>query len=345
MAKTEQKIGFRVGRKELREVLVEVRPVVPKNSPQLVLNHIRLKHEGGKLTITSCDGSMWIAAVTYAEGSDVDVLIRFGILYDIVSGVPDGDIEFECDGDTVKIAQGKSSFKIRCMPAESYPEPPSVSGSTFRLDPADLDCVICAASKDPHRPILTGVQFAENNIVATDTHRLHVLESECCVPALIPAHVIAALSGPATVTIGEKFCEFVVGTTTITSSLLSGVYPSWERAVPSEYTRKWTVNRDALLEAVARSMVFAGDAKRIRLTGDGESLVVSARGDESGECKHDIPMTPSNGDLEIALNGVYLQQALKAMPESVEIELTENTRPLVLNGGKIKCVIMPMVLA
>ena len=109
---------------------------------------------------------------------------------------------------------------------------------------------------------------------------------------------------------------------------------------------------DQLVEKVKRAMILAKDnASRVRFKGEGDQIVLAARSEEKGEAKEEVPMVAQNGDIEIAFNGKYVQDALSQMDQhGVRIEMTENSRPAVFkpaddDKGSYFCVIMPMALA
>ena len=77
----------------------------------------------------------------------------------------------------------------------------------------------------------------------------------------------------------------------VVSQLLSGTYPNWERVVPPESTRVWSVEADQLEEKVKRIMIIARDnASRVRFKGSGDQILIAARSDEKGEAKEEIPI-------------------------------------------------------
>ena len=136
----------------------------------------------------------------------------------------------------------------------------------------------------------------------------------------------------------------------LVAQLLAGAYPNWERVVPSESTRSWSVETDQLAEKIKRALILARDnAFRIRFTGGGDQLTLTARSEEKGEAKEEVPMVASNGELEIAFNGRFIADVLGAIEdEGVRIEMTEHSRPAIFkpanDGQSYFCVIMPMAL-
>jgi DNA polymerase-3 subunit beta len=134
----------------------------------------------------------------------------------------------------------------------------------------------------------------------------------------------------------------------VVAQLIAGTFPNWERVVPSEVTRTWTVEADQLLEKVKRTMILARDnANRVRFRGADDQILLSAHSEEKGEAKEELPMIGQNGEVEIAFNGKFVQDALGPIAgPGVRIEMTEGSRPAVFRpvdgDNGYFCVIMPM---
>lgn len=361
-------------RRELSEAVSMAQIATSVRSPQQILQNLKIEAKEGGLRIVGCDGEMWIerdvACMVHDNGS---TLLQARLLVDLISSLPDGDLQLELtDQFGVRLIQGASEYHMRSQDSENFPEPPDYGGEgelTLKLGllKEALDSVLFAVSSDLHRPILTGVQFIFDGntltLVATDTHRLAVRRVKegvngSAITAVVPARALNALQklpvsddSPITLRFGVGRMGVDAGGTKIVAQLVNGAYPNWERVVPSEWTRTWQAEVDQMTEQVNRVLIYARDsANRVRFAGDGNMVTISARSEEKGEGKEELPVVPNNGDVEIAFNGRYVVDALKAIKDAgVKIELTENTRPAVFrpveDSESYFCVIMPMALA
>lgn len=109
------------------------------------------------------------------------------------------------------------------------------------------------------------------------------------------------------------------------------------------------MDRDELSVNIKRAMILARDsANRIRFSGQGEKIVISARSEDKGEAKEEVAMVSKNGDVDIAFNGRYVIEALNALEgEGVRAEMTESSRPAILRPTDSEdtfCVVMPMAM-
>lgn len=361
-------------RREFNEAVSMAQIATSQRSPQIILQNLKLEAKDGGIRVVGCDGEMWVerdlACMVHESGS---TLIQARLLSDLISSLPDGDLQLELhDNNGVLLTQGASEYRMRSQDAVNFPEAPDYGGEgelTLKMGvlKEGIDSVLYACSSDLHRPILTGVQFSYDGetltLVATDTHRLAVRRLHqpgigSNLMAVVPERALRAIQKlpiaddqDITIRFGVGRMGVDAGGAKVVAQLISGAYPNWERVVPTEWTRLWSCEIDQLQERVNRTMILAKDsANRVKFKGDGDQIVISARSEEKGEAKEEVPMVATNGEVEIAFNGRYVVDALKAIPgEGVRIELTENTRPAVLrpadDPNSYYCVIMPMALA
>lgn len=340
-----------------------------------ILQNLRIDAENAGVKVMGCDGEMWVErnvpCMVHEGGS---ICLQAKLLSDLVSSMPDGDLELKTlNGHGALLQQGASEYRLQTLDAADFPEAPEITAEAELTLPMGelkkaVDSVIYAVSTDTHRQVLTGVLFRYDGqtltLVATDTHRLAVRRvsrpgggSE--VNAVVPERALRAIRSlplgdddAITLRFGNGRIGVEAGGAKVISQLLTGAYPNWERVVPTEATRIWSVEVDQLEEKVKRTMILARDnANRVRFRGTGDQILISARSEEKGEAKEEIPMVAQNGDLEIAFNGKYVQEALAQMEgHGVRVEMTESSRPAIFKpaddeSGSYFCVIMPMALA
>ncbi len=337
-----------------------------------ILQTVRLEAGESGLTLLGCDGEMWaerkILANVTTPGA---VCVSFQLLKELVIKLPEGQVAFELDGSNVFLRFGQSEWRMPALPAEEFPPMPSVSGTAeLRLPMGELrdgvDGVSYAVADDSSRPVLTGVLFTYDGailtLVATDTHRLAVVKLDkdgigSQVTAIVPEKALKAIKNlpmEDTEEVRVKFDETRLGVDAgnarVVSQLLVGQFPNWERVVPNEFTRTWVMDRQELLDYVNRTMILARDnANRIRFAGQGDQVVITARSEERGEAKEEVPTISKNGEIEIAFNGRYILDALQALKgDGIRAEMTEPSRPAVFRPVEEDnhrfCVIMPMAL-
>lgn len=339
-----------------------------------ILQNLKVEAEGQTIRVLGCDNEMWIERVVPCMVHEPGAIcVAAKLLIDVVRELPDGDVLLELNGGSnLLVQQGASEYRMRTLEPADFPEPPEYGGDgelTFPMGTLRdaVDSVIFAVSTDAHRPILTGVLMSYDGetltLVATDTHRLAVRKITqpgigSSITTVVPEKALRAIKSlplgdedSVTLRFGSGRLGVDAGGSKVVAQLLAGTYPNWERVVPTETTRSWTVERDQLAEKLHRTMILArGNANRVRFQGDGDQILLSARSEESGDAKEEVAMISNDGDVEIAFNGKYVLDALGAIREAgVKIEMTESSRPAIFRPAEgandYFCVIMPMALA
>lgn len=365
---------FDCPRKEFFDAVSAAAAAASSRTSVTVLQNLKIEAHAGGIRVLGCDGEMWVERDVACMVSDPGAIcVPAKFLNDLVSSLPDGDVQIRTlDGNAVLLQQGASEYRMVSLDPTDFPEPPGFGGDgelnlKMGILRNAIDSVIYAVSPDQHRAVLTGVLFTYNGqiltLVATDTHRLAVRKLDqsgigSSINAVVPEKALKAIKSlpitdDSTVSLlfGGGRIGVEAGGAKVVSQLLAGSYPNWERVVPAESTRAWSVESDQLEEKVRRAMLLARDnANRVRFKGTGDQIIVSARSEEKGEAKEEVLMVPTNGDVEIAFNGRYVQDALGPIDgPGVRIEMTESSRPAIFRPADDEsgyfCVVMPMALA
>lgn len=361
-------------RKEFFEAISAAAAAASVRTSVSILQNLKIEARDGYVKVMGCDGEMWVERVVACMVEEPGAIcLQARLITDIVGQMPDGDIELSTlDANGVLLRQGASEYRMMSLDAEDFPEPPPFEGEgELKLGMGTLrkavESVIYAVTQEQHKAVLTGVLFTYNGrtltLAATDTHRLAVRKIDqegigTTINAVVPEKALRAIKAlpiPDDADIEIRFSERRLGVESegakIISQLLDGTYPNWERVVPAESTRVWSVEVDQLEEKVKRIMIFARDnASRVRFKGADDQILLAARSDEKGEGKEEVPMISQNGDIEIAFNGKYVQDVLGAIEgPGVRIEMTESSRSALFRPADDDdgyfCVIMPMALA
>lgn len=364
---------FEVSRKDLNDALGFVGSTPNPRAPWQLLGTLRLQAGDSQLTLLGCDGELWTERRILANVSEPgSACIHARLFVELISQLPDGQLLFELEDSSLHMHQGASDWRMMALPADEFPDPPDVTNdSVIELSMSELreavDGVSYAVSDETNgRAVLSGVLLTYDGsrltLVATDTHRLAVLKLDrpglgANVSAIVPDKALRAIKSlplPDGEKVSVRFDEAKLGVdagnSRVVSQLLAGNYPNWERVVPSDFTRSWTADRTELIENVRRARILAKDnANRVRFSGKSDQILISARSEDKGEAKEEVPAVTKNGEIDIAFNCQYVIDALNAMKgDGVRVELTEASRAAIFrgveDGDRRFCVIMPMAL-
>ena len=120
----------------------------------------------------------------------------------------------------------------------------------------------------------------------------------------------------------------------LSTALLAVQFPNYKQLIQPSYPNKLSVNREALLDAVRRSKVFARDNIPVRLTQSSGSLKLSVHTQDTGETIEELDADYKGPELTIGFNPDYLMQGIDACAgETISIESSEAIKPAVLRGS------------
>ena len=133
--------------------------------------------------------------------------------------------------------------------------------------------------------------------------------------------------------LSEREASFVVKNVRMTTRLIDGEFPDYQRLVPDSNPNKLTANRGELFDAVRRVRLLAQEATPVRLEMSNNGLELIAKTQDIGEAHEIVDATYSGDELIIAFNAEYLLKGLEIAPgEEVTLETTDNQKPAVLRA-------------
>lgn len=130
------------------------------------------------------------------------------------------------------------------------------------------------------------------------------------------------------------------------TSLLEGVYPDYERPIPSEYVAAAEVEVEPLREALRRTLVLADAANaRVDLTFEEGRVRLASAGDQ-GRGEEVVELVVYQGEhLTVVLNGHYLDEALQPLEGAARLNLSGPQSPILIEGlftPGYRAVVVPM---
>ncbi|HMG49349.1 MAG TPA: DNA polymerase III subunit beta [Inquilinus sp.] len=326
-----------IERAALLKGLSHVQSVVERRNTIPILSNILLRAESGALRLTATDMDLEIV-----ESVPAEILAPGGTtapahtLYDIVRKLPDGsqvEIETNADGGSLSLRAGRSNFRLGCLPVEDFP---SMAGGDlthrFTIATGDLRVMIdrtkFAISTEETRYYLNGIYLhaakADNvpvlRAVATDGHRLARIEmplpdgADGIPGVIVPRKTVMELrklldeSGEMVeVQLSETKTRFTFDGVVLTSKLIDGTFPEYERVIPSGNDKILEVNAKDFAKAVDRvSTISTEKSRAVKLTIENGSLTLSANSAEQGSATEEIEVSYEAARIEIGFNSRYL---------------------------------------
>ncbi len=352
---------FSVSRGELVDALGVVGRGLSSRSTLPILSGILMSADSsGEVTLQATDLEVSIKETLSLAGVERPgaAVLPGKLLGDIVRSLPEAAVTIDVDGEMAAITCLQSSFALRVLPHEDFPKFPHVESETMVSLPAGtaketIKHVSKAVSRDETRPVLTGilvtVEGPQIKMVATDSYRLAVKESEIeggCAEKLevvIPAKVleeVARVSGgneDISLGVAENQIVFSFGRTVFVTRRIDGAFPNYRQLIPKESETKVSVAREELIAAVKRVSLLAQHNTPLRITvrAEDQTVSLSATSHEVGDASEDLMATVEGKDVEIAFNHVFLLDGLAAAGgETVDIDIVSPLKPGVITSPR-----------
>jgi DNA polymerase-3 subunit beta len=297
-------------------------------------------------------------------------------LHDIVRKLRDGaQVELETDAErgTLVLRSGRSTFTLACLPAEDFPlMAGSGFGHEFRLASKDLRTLIdrtrFAISTEETRYYLNGIylhaaksgEIPVLRAVATDGHRLARVElplpdgADGMPGVIVPRKTVQEVrrlldevEGTVSVALSDVKIRFDLGDCVLTSKLIDGTFPDYDRVIPVANDKLLEVPCKLFAEAVDRvSTISTEKSRAVKLSLDSGTLVLSATSPENGTASEEIEVGYASAPIEIGFNSKYLLDITQQIEgEGAQFSLADAGSPTILRDSgdhSALYVLMPM---
>lgn len=366
---------FEIPRELLLRPLALVTGVVERRQTLPVLSNVLLQAEGNQLTVTGSDLEVQLVAGVDLPGPverSGEVTVPARKLGDIWRSLPDGvQVKIEQQADRVIVRAGRSRFTLSSLSAAEFPSLDTSPVEVTVTLPASelkrlLETTAFSMAQQDVRYFLNGllVEITGEHVrtVATDGHRLAMCtrpfdgEGETLHQAIVPRKGVQELlrllgeeAEQATLELGQNHLTATVGAYTLTTKLVDGKFPDYDRVVPKGGEREMLADRDALRSAFTRAAILSNEKYRgVRLSLHPDSLTVQANNPEQEEAEEVVEVEFRGEPMEIGFNVSYLQDVLNVI-DGDEVRMTlidQNSSAVIESGEHNDCVyvVMPMRL-
>jgi DNA polymerase-3 subunit beta len=173
---------------------------------------------------------------------------------------------------------------------------------------------------------------------------------------IIPAKTVAELKrllgaegGSVALELSQRTLRLSMGATVLTSKLVDGRYPEYERVIPKGLERHAVVGRDALRAALQRTAILSNEKyKGVRVSFEDGKLGLQAHNPEKEEAQDEVEIDYTGDGTVVGFNVAYILDVLGAVDEeSVDIWFRDGDSSAVWHGEGVEdetFVIMPMRL-
>ena len=366
-----------VERAALLKSLGHVHRVVERRNTIPILANVLIRADKSKLALKATDLDLEITETIAAEvGPGGSTTVPAHMFYEIVRKLPEGaQVVIEASGDraVLTIRAGRSRFTLQTLPESDFPDLAAGDMThTFKLAAADLKRLIdktqFAISTEETRYYLNGIYLHTAGTakaptlraVATDGHRL--AQFELPLPAgaqgipgiIVPRKTVGEVQrliedneADVTVELSQGKIRFTVGDAVLTSKLIDGTFPDYERVIPTGNEKIMQVERTEFTAAVDRvSTISTEKSRAVKLALSDGTLTLSATSPENGSATEELEVNYAGGGIEIGFNSRYLLDITQQIDgEGVQFAMADAASPTLVRDvadPSALYVLMPM---
>ena len=367
-------MNFNIKRSSLLSCLQCVSGNIERRQALPILSNLLFDIKPNSLTITSTD--MEVELVVVDVELKFEQAARFTLparkLLDICRSLPEeSTIDFDIQEDKTLIKSGKSRFTLSTLPAQEYPVI-DITDETidFKLNHKKLTELLTntqfAMAQQDVRYYLNGLMLevlpGKIKAVATDGHRLAYDESEISATPdegrqiIVPRKGVTELirllqtsQSDADIRISKNHIHVTSGRLSLTSKLIDGKFPDYQRVIPKLSETMVLANRENLKNSLARASILSNEKYRgVKISFSSNTLKILAHNPEKEEAKEEVSVDYQGDEMEIGFNVSYLVDALTAIhTDKVNLSVLDPSSSCLITPEKdSRClyVVMPMKL-
>jgi DNA polymerase-3 subunit beta len=271
------------------------------------------------------------------------------------------------------IRAGRSRFTLQTLPENDFPDLAAGDMThSFTLAASDLKRLIdrtqFAISTEETRYYLNGIYLhsagsakaATLRAVATDGHRLAQVDlplpkgADGMPGVIVPRKTVGEVrkmidesDGAVEVALSDTRIRFTFDSTVLTSKLIDGTFPDYERVIPTGNDKIMGVDGKVFRDAVDRvSTISTEKSRAVKLALGKGALTLSATSPENGTAVEELEIDYGGQPIEIGFNSRYLMEiAQQVAGERMQFVMADAASPTLVRdpdeSGALY-VIMPM---
>ena len=364
---------FQIEKETLLNPLQQIIGAVEKRQTMPALSNVLIRTSGNSLTLTATDLEIELVSqisIIIDEPGEITVPARK--LLDICKSLPnEATIKFSVTDNKALVQSGRSRFTLTTLPANDFPALDAINSIyEFEIPQKTLRDIIdktaFAMAQQDVRYYLNGLMLEVSanylRAVATDGHRLAYCEKETNADIADIKQVILPRKGvlelvrlltdtenSVKVTLGSNHLQVEFDGLRLTSKLIDGRFPDYNRVMPTNGNNVMTADRDQLRHALMRASILSNEKYRgIRLILEKDLIKLQAQNPDQEEADIEQEVVYAGDDIEIGFNVNYMLDVLNVTnSDMVQASLKDSNSSFLLtypDQTDCKYVIMPMRL-
>jgi len=361
----------KIDRDELLKPLQTVVGIVERKQPLPILSNVLIEKNSTSIVFVATDLEIQISTKQSIESnSDFGTLtVSAKKLQEILRVLPDSSqVSLDIQENKLLIKANKSRFSLQTLPAKDFPVVAEQLVGATKINIKQgvlkklLGLVQYAMAQQDIRYYLNGVLLLiegdQIRLIATDGHRLAYVSAKLensynKYEVILSRKTVNELSKLLTDTeevvnleLAEKQVRFTFQNIILTSKIIDGKFPDYERVIPN-YTNHLILDRVTILHALQRAAILSNEKFRgVRFVLTEKTLRIISSNSEQEEAQEEIENDYHGPALDIGFNVNYLLDGLNSTPsQAVTFSFGDpNSSILITVPGEndYKYVVMPM---
>lgn len=349
-----------------------------KNSLSILESFLFQVHNG-QISITASDSENMMRTSLNLDEFDTegDFAIPSHTILDAVKGLPEQPLTFEVNLESYEVTVGyqNGQYQFTAQNAEEYPQVNPIDdnvhvvtiGANVLCD--NINRTLFATDNNEIRPVMNGVYFDLTPdslaFVASDGHKLvrcryYEIKSETPSsfilpkkPATLLRNVLDKTTDDVVVKFNNSSAEFYFASGMLSCTLIEGVFPNYNAAIPVDNPNELIIDRKSLLSAIRRVLPFASmSSQLIRFRLDNGNLELSSEDlDFATRAKENLICQYNGQPLQIGFRGDFFTEILNSIDtDDIKILLGDPSRAGIIvpttqpENEDVLMLIMPLLL-
>ena len=368
----------------LLKALSQARSVVEQRNTIPILGHIMLEANNNRIQIRGTDLDIEVITSAPAQVETAGATtVSAGILYDIVRKLPkENKISLAAvakpgvmEQQSLEIKSGRSNFSLHTLQQDDFPVMASSEYETNFTMPLSIlqrmfNKIKHSIATDETRFYLNGAWMHVTDspsgdrkvlrCVSTDGHQLGRIDTELPANAanmpgvIVPRKTITELlklsgqeEAEVEISVAETKIRFVTEDFSLTSKVIDGNFPDYNRVIPKNNNYRMEVNAADLAATTDRLVtVCEGDTRAIKLEIRDNNLMLSANAGNVNSADEELAITYNGEPMQTGYDSRYLLAALSQIEgDSALFMFNAGVDPVLIhdsNDPDLLYVIMPV---
>ncbi len=325
---------FTCSTKDIAAAVGAASKVVNAHTTVPILSNVLLTADAGTIKVRATDLELTLEHAFPAEITEPGaVTVPAKLFSGYLGNLPAGLLELSGSPTRASVKAERSNYDFHALPPDEYPPLPAAQkGASFAIDAKTFRegvaaTIFAASSEEARGAVLMGtlleIEGDAITMVATDGYRLAkwtATLSEGSAKYIVPSRALQEAArnlGAAEMleitALGAQAnqLQLTAGATSLVVRLVDGQYPNYGQVIPAKFDRHVTVNTSALIGALRRAELVAGDrASMVKVAMANQQLIVTANSDLAGNAYEELEVEQGGDDITIAFNARYLVEIL-----------------------------------